>query len=56
MEVIVLLLGIYYIAMSSLYIRKELADITQTLLEFIKSTLESGTDALVGGFGKFCVK
>jgi integration host factor subunit alpha len=30
--------------------------ITETLIELIKSTLESGTDVLVSGFGKFCVK
>ena len=30
-------------------------DITETLLEFIKSSLESGDDVLVSGFGKFCV-
>ena len=28
----------------------------ETLLEIIKSTLESGDDVLVSGFGKFCVK
>ena len=26
------------------------------MLEIIKSTLESGDDVLVSGFGKFCVK
>jgi len=31
-------------------------DLTETLLEIIKSTLESGDDVLVSGFGKFCVK
>ncbi len=30
-------------------------EITDTLLEIIKSTLESGEDVLVSGFGKFCV-
>jgi len=30
--------------------------IVETLLEIIKSTLESGEDVLVSGFGKFCVK
>ncbi len=30
--------------------------LTETLLEIIKSTLESGEDVLVSGFGKFCVK
>ena len=28
----------------------------ETLLEIIKSTLASGDDVLVSGFGKFCVK
>ena len=31
-------------------------EITETLLEIIKSSLESGDDVLVSGFGKFCVK
>jgi integration host factor subunit alpha len=31
-------------------------EIAETLLELIKSTLESGEDVLVSGFGKFCVK
>lgn len=30
-------------------------DITESLLELIKSKLESGEDILVSGFGKFCV-
>ena len=30
--------------------------IVETLLEIIKSTLASGEDVLVSGFGKFCVK
>jgi integration host factor subunit alpha len=30
-------------------------EITESLLEIIKSTLESGDDVLVSGFGKFCV-
>ena len=28
----------------------------ETVLEIIKSTLESGEDVLISGFGKFCVK
>jgi len=32
------------------------AEIVETLLEIIKSTLASGDDVLVSGFGKFCVK
>ena len=31
-------------------------EITETLLELIKSSLASGDDVLVSGFGKFCVK
>jgi integration host factor subunit alpha len=32
------------------------SEIVETLLEIIKTTLESGEDVLVSGFGKFCVK
>ena len=32
------------------------AEITEILLEIIKSSLESGEDVLVSGFGKFSVK
>ncbi|GAB6910161.1 Integration host factor subunit alpha [Desulfosarcina cetonica] len=31
-------------------------DVAESLLELIKSTLASGEDVLVSGFGKFCVK
>jgi len=31
-------------------------DITESLLEIMKSAMESGDDVLVSGFGKFCVK
>ena len=31
-------------------------ELTESLMEIIKSTLESGEDVLVSGFGKFCVK
>jgi integration host factor subunit alpha len=30
-------------------------EIVETLLEIIKSALESGDDVLISGFGKFCV-
>ena len=30
-------------------------EIVESLLELMKSTLESGEDVLVSGFGKFCV-
>jgi integration host factor subunit alpha len=36
--------------------KKECAKLTNTLLEIIKSTLTSGEDVLVSGFGKFNVK
>jgi len=32
------------------------SEIVGTLLEIIKSTLVSGEDVLVSGFGRFCVK
>ena len=32
------------------------ATIVESLIEAIKSTLESGEDVLISGFGKFCVK
>jgi integration host factor subunit alpha len=31
-------------------------EIVETLLELIKSSLESGDDVLISRFGKFCVK
>jgi integration host factor subunit alpha len=36
--------------------RNRSAEVTESLLELIKSSLESGEDVLVSGFGKFCVK
>ena len=30
-------------------------ELIETLLEIIKSSLESGEDVLISGFGKFCV-
>ncbi|MGV7222841.1 MAG: integration host factor subunit alpha [Nitrospinales bacterium] len=36
--------------------RNQSDEIVESLLEIIKSTLESGDDLLVSGFGKFCVK
>jgi integration host factor subunit alpha len=32
------------------------AEILETCLEIIKSTLESDEDVLISGFGKFCVR
>ncbi len=31
-------------------------DLVESLLEIIKSTLASGEDVLISGFGKFCVR
>ena len=36
--------------------KKECAEMIETLLETIKSTLASGEDVLISGFGKFNVK
>jgi integration host factor subunit alpha len=38
------------------FTQKRSSEIVETLLEIIKSTLASGEDVLVSGFGKFCVK
>ena len=38
------------------FTRKKSIETVKTLLEIIKSTLESGEDVLISGFGKFCVK
>ena len=38
------------------FLRNQSVEIVETLLELIKSTLGSGDDVLVSGFGKFCVK
>ena len=38
------------------YTKNQSSEIIEILLESIKSTLESGEDVLVSGFGKFCVK
>ena len=35
---------------------KQSFEIVETLLKMIKSSLESGEDVLISGFGKFCVK
>jgi integration host factor subunit alpha len=36
--------------------RNQSVDLVETLLELIKTTLASGDDVLISGFGKFCVK
>jgi len=38
------------------FTQKKSSEIIETLLEIIKSTLESGEDVLISNFGKFCVK
>ena len=38
------------------FLRNKSVEITESLLELIQSSLESGNDVLVSGFGKFCVK
>jgi len=38
------------------YTRNRSFEIVDVLLELIKSTLESGEDVLISGFGRFCVK
>ena len=38
------------------FTKNKSSEIVETLLWIIKSTLASGEDLLVSGFGKFCVK
>ncbi len=38
------------------FTKKKSTEIVESLLEIIKSTLESGDDVLISGFGKFSVK
>ena len=38
------------------FIKKKSSETVETILELIKSTLASGDDVLISGFGKFCVK
>jgi integration host factor subunit alpha len=38
------------------FTRKKSTETVETMLEIIKSTLSSGDDVLISGFGKFCVK
>ena len=38
------------------FTRKKSTETVETILELIKSTLASGEDVLISGFGKFCVK
>jgi integration host factor subunit alpha len=36
--------------------QKKSTEVVESLLEIIKSALESGDDVLMSGFGKFCVR
>ncbi|MFC1881749.1 integration host factor subunit alpha [Thermodesulfobacteriota bacterium] len=38
------------------FTRAKSSETVETILELIKSSLESGEDVLISGFGKFCVK
>jgi integration host factor subunit alpha len=38
------------------FTKKKTSETVETILEIIKSTLASGDDVLISGFGKFCVK
>jgi integration host factor subunit alpha len=44
------------IAKQNGFTRKKSLETVETILELIKSTLSSGNDVLISGFGKFCVK
>ena len=38
------------------FTKNQSTEIVQTLIQIIKSTLASGDDVLVSGFGRFCVR
>ena len=38
------------------FLRNRSAEIVQSAIEIVKSSLVSGDDVLISGFGKFCVK
>ena len=44
------------IAKQNGFTRKKSIETVETILEIVKSTLASGDDVLISGFGKFCVK
>jgi len=44
------------IAESNGFPKNRATETVEIFLEIIKSTLESGEDVLISGFGKFCVK
>jgi len=37
-------------------LRNKSHEVTESLIEIVKSSLASGDDVLISGFGKFCVK
>jgi integration host factor subunit alpha len=44
------------IAQPNGYDKKRAAHVTETLIEIIKRTLESGDGILISGFGRFCIQ
>jgi len=38
------------------YSRKQSEHLVETILEMVKSSLESGEDVMISGLGKFCVR
>ena len=38
------------------FTKSQSIQVTESLIEVIKASLESGDDVMVSGFGKFCVK
>ena len=38
------------------FTKKQSTETVETILELVKSTLASGENVLISGFGKFCVK
>jgi integration host factor subunit alpha len=44
------------IAEQNEFTRKKSTETVETILEIIKTTLSSGEDVLISGFGKFCVR
>ena len=38
------------------FTKRESTEAVETILELIKSTLASGEDVMISGFGKFCAK
>jgi integration host factor subunit alpha len=44
------------IAEANGFSKKKSTETVETILEILKSTLSSGEDVMISGFGKFCVK